>query len=422
MSSVNTEEAAEVQNNITRIEVPTTITEDENSDNSSPVNDDCDLENNYLENLRSPGSADNRDSDDEETPEHISDFINQLTVLVRPNELEEPGACQLGKGNDDASIDTTDTTAPLEQSYAKDEEDTGIDSGVVEDVPCQEDTFKMPDSFDIPSDYINEILPTKSLSLAVPNDSNPITNLSKSSSNQNAEVKKQESVLPKKSPDGGEKLNFDEIFRDDILDNDNRPVQDEVVQITYKKDSSSKRNQGIQGKINPKRDRKKMMAALFNDSESDEDTREVIKTPSPTNLLNELEEKRNRMKVKLKKSTGFENLNKKKPSTRDGVKKLYTSSTSSTKMHVPNPRNQRNEEDDKFIVSDNEEENISNVSDDESEMDSSESDADDRRKRLDVRKKKKGGDVLAWMSRRAKVTVLVQTSPKAYIQDMAQYR
>ena len=49
------EEAAEVQNNLTRIEVPTTTTEDVNSDkSSSPVNDDCDLENNYLENLRSP--------------------------------------------------------------------------------------------------------------------------------------------------------------------------------------------------------------------------------------------------------------------------------------------------------------------------------------------------------------------------------
>merc|ERR1712227_868437 len=200
-----------------------------------------------------------------------------------------------------------------------------------------------------------------------------------------------------------------------------RPVQDEVVQITYKKDSSSKRNQGIQGKINPKRDRKKMMAALFNDSESDEDTRKVIKTQSPTNLLNELEEKRNRMKVKLKNSTGFENLTKKKSSTREEVKKLYTSSSSGTKVHVPNPRNQRNEEDDKFIVSDNED-NLSSVSEEESEGDSSDSDADVRRKRLDDRKKKKGGDVLAWMSRRAKVTVLVQTSPKSYIQDMAQYR
>jgi len=165
-----------------------------------------------------------------------------------------------------------------------------------------------------------------------------------------------------------------------------------------------------------------MMAALFNDSESDEDTRKAIKTPSPTNLLNELEEKRNRMKVKLKNSTGFENLTKKKSSTREEVKKLYTSSTSGTKVHVPNPRNQRNEEDDKFIVSDNED-NISSVSEEESEGDSSDSDADVRRKRLDDdRKKKKGGDILAWMSRRAKVTVLVQTSPKAYIQDMAQYR
>ena len=163
------------------------------------------------------------------------------------------------------------------------------------DVSCQEDTFKMPDSFDIPSDYINEILPTKSLPLTVPNNSNLIKNISKSSSIQNTGTKKEQPVLPKKPSEEGGKLNFDEIFRDDMLDNDNRPVSDEVIQITYKKDSSSKRNQGIQGKINPIRDRKKMMAALFNDSESEEDTRTTIKTPSPTNLLNELEEKRNRI-------------------------------------------------------------------------------------------------------------------------------
>ena len=415
--------SAEVQNNTTRIKVPATTTNtnvDVNYEKASQVIDECDLENNYLENLRSPGSEANQESDDEETPEHISDFINQLTVLAKPkDELENPGACSLSHHNEIAGNDTTDTTEPLEPSSAKDVEDNmEIDNEMMADVSCQEDTFKMPDSFDIPSDYINEILPTKSLSLTVPNNSNLIKNINKSSSIQNTGTKKEQPVLPKKPSEEGGKLNFDEIFRDDMLDNDNRPVSDEVIQITYKKDSSSKRNQGIQGKINPIRDRKKMMAALFNDSESEEDTRTTIKTPSPTNLLNELEEKRNRMKVKLKKSSGFESLSKKKSSARDEVKKLFTPSSSVTKI-----RNPKNEDDDKFIVSDNDnEDNVSNISDDESEIESSESDADGRRKRLDDRKKKKGGDVLAWMSRRAKVTVLVQTSPKSYIQDMAQYR
>merc|ERR1712098_567168 len=80
-------------------------------------------------------------------------------------------------------------------------------------------------------------------------------------------------------------------------------------------------------------------------------------------------------------------------------------------------RRQRNEEDEKFIASDN-----SSLSESELSDADSETEAVDRRKRLDVRKKKKGGDVLAWMSRRAKVSVIVQTSPRAYIQDMAQYR
>ena len=93
-------------------------------------------------------------------------------------------------------------------------------------------------------------------------------------------------------------------------------------------------------------------------------------------------------------------------------------------------KNQRASGDDKFIVSDNEvDEILSNKS--ESEMDSEEDEEnsssgsdseDERRKRLDDRKKKKGGDVLAWMSRRPPVKVIVQTSPRAYIQDMAQYR
>merc|ERR1719318_1181691 len=42
--------------------------------------------------------------------------------------------------------------------------------------------------------------------------------------------------------------------------------------------------------------------------------------------------------------------------------------------------------------------------------------------RLDDRKKRKGGDVLAWMSRKARVSVSVQTKPKAVILDMALYK
>ena len=41
---------------------------------------------------------------------------------------------------------------------------------------------------------------------------------------------------------------------------------------------------------------------------------------------------------------------------------------------------------------------------------------------MEDRKKKKGGDVLAWMNKSAKVKVNVQTTPKSFIQDMAQYK
>merc|ERR1712029_598879 len=187
-------------------------------------------------------------------------------------------------------------------------------------------------------------------------------------------------------------------------------------------DAGSKRNKGSKSnsKMDPRKDRKKIMADLFNDSDSSD--KEESSTSSSTNLLNELEEKRNRMKSKLKTSGG-ENI-KKKNSTREEVSKMFNMTTSTTSnpsssksQSIHAVRRQRNEEDEKFIASDN-----SSLSESELSDADSETEAEDRRKRLDVRKKKKGGDVLAWMSRRAKVSVIVQTSARAYIQDMAQYR
>merc|ERR1712050_207645 len=97
-----------------------------------------------------------------------------------------------------------------------------------------EDTFKMPESFDIPQDYIKEIFPKKTKFTRYPEPETPMAGSSS------------------KGPD-------------------EYPDNDEVVQITYKKDSTAKRNQGIKVKLNPKRDRKKIMADLFNDSDSDQE-------------------------------------------------------------------------------------------------------------------------------------------------------
>jgi len=409
-------------------------------DNEMAINNNCELENDYYENLQSPGSADipqlhlsdNGDSD-EETPEHISEFINQLSsnLIQSPSAEDEvrdnvaDGLQQSeneahkeddGRNNNSVPSFITDFTSPVSEGF--------LDSSHAEDSSmCEDDTFKMPDSFDIPSEYINELLPSssKSISLKVAGDSSPIKNISDS---KKADDRKSEVTLNENSTKE-KKLNFDDIAKlipDENLDNDNTPVQDEVVQITYKKDAGSRRNKGSKSnsEMDPRKDRKKIMADLFNDSDSSD--KEESSTSSSTNLLNELEEKRNRMKSKLKTSGG-ENI-KKKNSTREEVSKMFNMTTSTTSnpsssksQSIHAVRRQRNEEDEKFIASDN-----SSLSESELSDADSETEAEDRRKRLDVRKKKKGGDVLAWMSRRAKVSVIVQTSPRAYIQDMAQYR
>merc|ERR1711894_606164 len=124
----------------------------------------------------------------------------------------------------------------------------------------------------------------------------------------------------------------------------------------------------------------------------------------------------NRMKQKLKGSP--ENIPKKSSySVRDDVRKLFNSTSSSSSSK------KKNEEDDKFIVPDNDV-SISDPSSTESEEESSshESGEDVRSKRLGERKKKKGGDVLAWMNRKASVKVVVQNSPKFNIMERGQYR
>lgn len=327
-----------------------------------------DLEDDYLENLQSPMSE-----SDEETPEHISDFLNQLNETA-------------------LKTNNNENSKPDNNSDENEELD-------LEEVPEVEDTFRMPESFDIPQDYIKEIFPNKSK--ATIRDPKPETS--------KTEIK-------------SKALNFDEIFRDEYLDNDNTPVQDEVVQITYKKDVTSKRNQGIKGKLNPKRDRKKMMADLFNDSDSEQEEKEVEeekedenRSPTPSSsrsssdVLRKLEEKRIRVKDKLSEE-------RVKPSP----KKSFLSQTRKLLTSKPQSHN-RDEEDNNFITEDHE----SSESDSEEEPEphlSSESEEDDRRKRLEDRKKRKGGDVLAWMNKSGKVKVNVQTTPKSFIQDMAQYK
>ena len=329
----------------------------EEKENSEPQLSDKDMEDDYLENLQSP-----KGESDEETPDNISDFLNQLneTALKTNNNDDKPGdGC---------------------------EDDHSLNFEALHEI---EDTFKMPESFDIPQDYIKEIYPNKTKVVTMRDPKPPEPETSKT------EIKSKAVI-------------FDETLKDE---DNNTTVGDEVVEITYKKDATSKRNQGIKGKINPKRDRKKMMADLFNDSDSDQTEEDGEKSAGPSSSisLSDLEEKRIRVKDKL---SGERAKPSPKKSFLSQTRKLLTSTSQS---------HSRNEEDEKFVVADHE----SSVSESEEEPDpnlSSESESDDRRKRLEDRKKKKGGDVLAWMNKSAKVKVTVQTNPKAFIQDLAQYR
>jgi len=426
-----------------------------------------------LANLKSP----TEDEYDDETTEHISDFLNQLnTESLNEKRNQEEGEAE---PHDEMEI---------------------------------ADTFKMPDSFDIPQEYIKEIVPYSSASSAsasfqVSDDEidkkieiakSPVNlDVSMATENKldgNKPVIKEEKKVGEKTE--GEKkviknLNFDDIFKDEFIDN--TPVQDEIEQITYKKDESSRRyrdlNKPKRQAHNPKKDRRKIISSLFSDSDGDlpssskklsfkdggeagaaTPSSEESRTPTPTtSLRDELEEKKERMKKKLKKSGMgdvedpriLEYRKKKKQMQESTPRKNPSSGSTPSKVHNCNSscmcvKNIRHEEDNKWLVPDTYESSDdqlgkhsdSDESSDNAKRDPSssqkkkkihkkriipaedssdeetddEENAEDRRKRLDERKKRKGGDVLAWMSRKAKVSVSVQTKPKAVILDMALYK
>lgn len=429
--------------------------------------------------LPQPEQAPTEDDYDDETTEHISDFLNLLNTK-RVNEKK------------------------VKESPAEPEED--------EESFDPFGSFKMPDSFDIPQDYIKELVPYSSAGpstvsvLQVSDDevekkfteiSKPVAGSYLPMDNVIKEEKKAEKVLTSEKQDKKimRNLNFDDdIFKEEFIDN--TPVQDEIEQITYKKDESSRRyrdsNKPKQKKAhNPKKDRKKVIASLFSDSDVDlpstsskklsfkdkSDARAVTpsseesRTPTPTtSLRNELEEKKERMKKKLKRSGGddvedprlMEYKRKKKQMKDSTPRKNHSSGSTPSKVHTCNSscmcvKNIRHEEDNQWLVDDtyvssderggksseSDETSDSNVKPEKSSSqkkklihkkriipaeDSSDEDTDldetpeDRRKRLDDRKKRKGGDVLAWMNRKARVSVSVQTKPKGVILDMALYK
>merc|ERR1711936_1487210 len=268
----------------------------------------------------------------------------------------------------------------------------------------------------------------------------------------------------------GKNLSSDEILQVDASGSGSNTTGDEepTATLTYKKDKTSKRYKGTSHSqrkniLNPKKDRKKIIANLFNESDEDVpldlphplsssenhqdifDTDDVYPTTTPNSShRSDLQEKRERMKNKLKRSRGvYENIKsidnvKKRKSSKDSIGKVKSKAASEPKIYTSDSvKKFPSEEDKNWLVTDD------HISDDDApeanmkiesnmmaghlttssddETDSTET-AEDRRKRLADRKNKKGGDILAWMSRRAKISVNVQTKPNSVILDMALYR
>jgi len=416
---------------------------------------------------------DQEDTDDE-TTEHISDYLNLLNS--RDN---------YGQSGSVASQEETET-----------------------------DTFKMPESFDIPQDYIKEIVPyshsVSDSSMQLSN--NPFCTSDDEVPDKPSKIDKNESVKESNSNEDKVKVKLDantnveneiarNVFGDDfnVFDvetcKDNTPVQDEVEQITYRKEETSIRYKDPKNKdrksrvLNPKKDRRKMHSSLFG-SDSEEDGKRLSRskqissepkdkpgvsprsddnrTPTPTtSLKDELEEKKERMKKKLKKSSGdlenayFEERKKKKrrrKSFESGRGSSCGPVTPQKKPHTCNSscpcvKKVMHDVDANFIVSDNHETTSSSDSDlgsnrtsgkvkerkkksktkkssdippDESskneDSDEESETNEERRKRLDERKARKGGDILAWMSRKGSVRVNVQVQARSVILDMAMYK
>jgi len=377
------------------------------------------------------------DGSEEETPEQISSYLNLL------NNLED------------------NRSVPEESN------------------PGDDNTFKMPDSFDLPQDFIKEI--SSNVNEAPINlskspyhisDEEPSTKVStESPADDEIDVKVLEVVESNTSEDHAKNHNLD--AKDDSVQKGEKPKtlpSDSVEQITYKKNETSIRYKSDKKRtsrlFDPRKDRRNVNSSLFG-SDSDTDQKKIgnrvndskesspdeNRTPTPTtSLKDDLAEKRERMRKKLK--TGPDDvvvqeykMPKKKRLRHNSTENVGGAAQVALKKHTchsscPCVKKLRTEQDDKFVVSDS---HVTSNSDseegdsrkrikltkkspkksakiDDDASDDSDDDAEDRRKRLDERKAKMGGDILSWMNPRGNVKVTVQDSPKAVIKDMALYK
>lgn len=324
-----------------------------------------------------PIYSNSQEDSEEESTEHISDYLNSI----------------LHNNNTTSQEDTNSQENPPEVS--EEEEDLGYTP------------FKMPDSFDIPQEYIQEMVPqaapasgvtvpfqtsdeepdTPEIPMLLNNEPKEIVEPPKDEGKDEEKVEtKVESTGETKVEDTGLSPKEDSPDSTDVVEDTIN--SNEIVQTYTRKEGSIRQRDHKKSKNkkthHPKMDRRTLQAKLFGESDSEEELKkgsvkkkddfkkektlsdssdseeESARTPTPTSVLSDLEDKKRRMKKAIKKSEAEDKKakNKKKTVEHRAIQKATKSSTSS-KDHVCNSscacvRKKALDEDETWLVPDNE--------------------------------------------------------------------
>lgn len=430
-----------------------------------------------------PIYSNSQEDSEEESTEHISDYLNSI----------------LHNNNTTTSQEDTDSQEnPPEVS--EEEEDLGYTP------------FKMPDSFDIPQEYIQEMVPqaapasgvtvpfqtsdeepdTPEIPMLLNNEPKEIEEPPKDEGKveekdeEKVEEKYEEKVESKVDAAGDSKVEDTTLNPKEESPDSTEVVEDtfnsnEIVQTYTRKEGSIRQRDNKKSKNkkphHPKMDRRTLQAKLFGESDSEEEPKkgsvkkkddlkkektlsdssdsdeESTRTPTPTSVLSDLEDKKRRMKKAIKKSEAEDKKakNKKKTVEHRAIQKTTKSSTSS-KDHVCNSscacvRKKALDEDETWLVPDNEvvydttdsdpppqvagkktkpkRVNIGDSSTEDGENDDDDTDHTEfGKKRMAERKVAlalRGGDQVL-NKLKGRVTVSIQNTPRGIVVDRWQYQ
>eukprot|EP00088_Acartia_fossae_P022161 TRINITY_DN2342_c0_g1_i13.p1 TRINITY_DN2342_c0_g1~~TRINITY_DN2342_c0_g1_i13.p1 ORF type:complete len:1027 (-),score=273.71 TRINITY_DN2342_c0_g1_i13:419-3499(-) len=436
---------------------------------------------------------------DEETPENISDYLHKLNKEAEDKE-------DSSSESDDDIIDRDERMKMLDLEVG------AIFDNKEEKEPSEEEEsttkeFKMPESYDIPQDYIREIVPTFKRSSNSPDISSasPMLHPSTSPDHITYYSKDDSSRVSKgtrRHPSGDAKWNrrktqYHDLFGDegsqDSGDLCTVPIAPGSIPTVRKEFTTCGGTASILGQSQPAREEDGEQGA----GDSDVESKRQSNTGDAGLLINELQDKKERIKRKLLDSDQEEVVSykekrkkkKKKSSRSTGSERAssYSRSSSvsgssklesqpgggksrdrvsaeatgashergkSTPSKVCRPGSEggrvpfKFEDDNDWLVSDSHEDSSEyerrrrkekkrkkrkkkkmrlqrsglRLGEQEDDDDDEEEEEDERRKRLDARKERKGGDVLAWMSRRPRINVKFWAEGKETIIEKSIYK